>query len=157
MEEKWRVVLYVATPIVAAVVMNVAIYATELGRNRKQAMSSLLPPGWVVGMIWVILFGLLGYVLYLHRQSSWMVVSLVLFIIYCLMYPVYTRGLDGRSMIAKLANLGTLVLAFIITVVIAQSTKTKKNSLYMVPVLLWALYVNIVDVIECGRISSQIV
>jgi translocator protein len=139
--------IYVLVPIVAAVLMNVGIYMTRIGRNRDQKVSKLLPPGWVIGMIWILLFGLLGYIFYLHKSTWWIASMIVVFFLYCLLYPVYTNGLNGRSDVAKLANLGTLVFAFTLTVCIAS--KSRKSSLYMIPILLWASYVNVVDVMEC--------
>lgn len=148
-DKKWQMVLSIAVPILSAIIMNIAIYTTSVGANRNQRASSLLPPGWVIGMIWIFLFGLLGYIFYLYKNNAWIATSIIVFFLYCLMYPLYTRGLNAKSRVAKLANLGTLILAFGLTIAIARTSG--KNVLYMIPILLWASYVNVLDVLECAK------
>lgn len=146
-------VAYVLAPILAAVIMNIAIYKTRLGRNmNKQGSyrSPLLPPGWVIATIWSILFGLLGYIMYLNRSSVPILVTVAALLIYCLLYPVYTNGLDAKFKLTKLANTMSLVFAFTTALVITMYSKESKqittySILLIVPLLLWTTYVNIVD------------
>lgn len=74
-----------------------------------------VPPGWLVGSVWLVLFALLGLARWrLLRAGSeagregarWT----MLFIIVCALYPLYTLGL--RSLTAGFfGNLGTVLLA----------------------------------------------
>lgn len=142
-------ILYILLPILAALTVNGIIFWKRWGSGSGQPSSKLLPSGWVIGTIWTILFGLLGMTMYLHRNNISILIALILLFLICLLYPVYTRGLQGQSRVAKIANMITLVVALMITGMIYANNK--KNTWWMLPLILWAFYVNFVDAWECGK------
>jgi tryptophan-rich sensory protein len=131
----WLLYANIFIPILSAIIMNYIIYSNnwqyegkKYNKEKKISNSNkLLPPGYIIGIIWIIIFGLLGYVhyqLYMLKNksniASWFV---ILFIIFSLAYPLLTNGLQ-EDKTAFLLNLITLILAFILALlVIVKSVK----------------------------------
>ena len=76
--------IHILVPIILAIVLNFYIYTQ--GWNNDNEKNSKLPPGYIIGSIWIIILGLLGYIHFLLYPSvySWFI---VLTILYCLSYP----------------------------------------------------------------------
>jgi len=139
---------HILVPIVLAIIMNGIIYMFKLNKNDNLINDSLykkfLPPGYIIGSIWLIIFGLLGYVHYLiYKQNDNKITITSLFIcfiiLFCLSYPLIT-GLKVKSGI--IMNLLSLILGFILGIVII--TQSKYAFLFVLPLIIWASYVNIV-------------
>jgi len=118
-----------------------------------------------------IIFGLLGYAHYLMYKLKDRInigsISIVLVIIFCLLYPVITEmnrsfsedsslfsevsAKENTSLKFKyglLLNLITLIISFVLGfIIILQS---KYIFLYIIPLIVWASYVNIVDTLICS-------
>ena len=140
---------HVSIPILLAVAMNGWIYSVGLNKYSKtEKQSPLIPPGYIIAIIWTLLFGLMGYTHYLlgnaNSVASWSLVGLVGF---CLLYPLIT-GLRVKS--GLLMNLAALVLSFVVALLVI------KESVYafywLIPLLAWTIYVNAVFVIECSKL-----
>jgi tryptophan-rich sensory protein len=137
--------VHVLTPVVSALLMNGFIYGSGI-RQTSANKNPYIPAGYIVGGIWTVLFGLLGYTHYLLPEGSVARWSIVGFIVFSLLYPIFT-GLDARR--GLLLNLISLVFAFVITILVAiESTKIVY---YMIPLLAWIIYVNGVFVVECAE------
>ena len=121
-------IVHVLSPVVLAVVVNVIIYA------KKQ--DPLAPPSWFIATTWTILLAILGYVAWLTRQDMLVYTCVLLFIMLCLMYPFYPR--DIRNTLNKV----TLLAAVILTILIFLRIN-KVTIYYLIPLLLWLLYVNV--------------
>jgi tryptophan-rich sensory protein len=140
---------HVSIPILLAVTMNGWIYSVGLNKySKNERQSPLIPPGYVIAVIWTVLFGLMGYTHYLlgnaNSRASWSLVGLIGF---CLLYPIIT-GLRVKS--GLLMNLVSLVLSFVVALLVI------KESVYafywLIPLLAWTIYVNAVFVIECSKL-----
>ena len=127
--------IHILVPIILAIVLNFYIYTQ--GWNNDNEKNSKLPPGYIIGSIWIIILGLLGYIHFLLYPSgySWFI---VLTILYCLSYPFLTKGLQNTD--NNYFNLIALLLAIIVTIIMYY----KSNIIYAIPFLLWTFYVNIV-------------
>jgi tryptophan-rich sensory protein len=144
----WFLYSNIFIPILLAIILNIIIFS--YGWNKiytKYKRNKLLPPGGIVGIIWMILFGLLGYVNYSlitmknKTQITYLTSGfLILFIIFCLSYPFLTNGLQEKN--AYLLNVLTLILSIILFIMVYTQSKT--ISYYLIPLLLWALYVNVI-------------
>ena len=101
-------VFHILIPIILAIVLNFYIYTQ--GWNNDNENNSKLPPGYIIGSIWIIILGLLGYIHFLLYPSvySWFI---VLTILYCLSYPFLTKGLQNTDNI--IYNVIALILAFV--------------------------------------------
>jgi tryptophan-rich sensory protein len=127
--------IHILVPIVLAIVLNFYIYMQ--GWNNDNEKNSKLPPGYIIGSIWIIILGLLGYIHFLLYPSlySWFI---VLTILYCLSYPFLTSGLQNTD--NNYFNLIALILAIIVTIIMYY----RSNIIYAIPFLLWIFYVNII-------------
>jgi tryptophan-rich sensory protein len=127
--------IHILVPIILAIILNFYIYIQ--GWNNDNQKNSKLPPGYIIGSIWIIILGLLGYIHFLLYPSvySWFI---VLTILYCLSYPFLTSGLQNTD--NNYFNLIALLLAIIVTIIMYY----KSNIIYSIPFLLWTFYVNIV-------------
>lgn len=138
--------LHIVIPIVLAIIINALMYSFKKDyKSQDYVKNKLLPPGYVIGIIWIIILGLLGYSHYLLvSQNNKVTVSsvmIVILVIFCLMYPFMTGGLKKKYSNIHILNLITLIFAFIVALnVILQN---RIAFYYMIPLLLWAIYVNI--------------
>ena len=102
-----------------------------------------LPPGWVVGAIWVVLFAGMGVARWLLlraartgadlRRVRW--VSLVAFL--CLLYPLYTAGFSNLAD-GLVGNVATLVVAVPVTVYAWR--RVRAAGAWLVPLCVWLSY-----------------
>ena len=157
----WFLYSNIFTPILLAIIINIIIFTYGWNRINKTTeektegktegkmykRNKLLPPGGIVGIIWMILFGLIGYVNYslLTMKNKTQITYLtsgylILFIIFCLSYPFLTNGLQEKN--AYVLNGITLVLSIILFILVYIQSKT--TSYYLIPLLLWASYVNLI-------------
>lgn len=128
----------------APLLLNGVIFG--LGWNRPRAKSAGIPPGWVVGSLWLLLFAGMGAArwqledaspsLFRERRSEW--VSLLAFL--CLIYPLYTGGLrDDR--IGLGGNIVTAAVGFAATERVAH--RSRAAALLLVPTCAWLTYAGI--------------
>jgi tryptophan-rich sensory protein len=140
-------VYHVLVPILLTFAMNGWIYSIGLNKYPKsERRNPLIPPGYVIAVIWTILFGLMGYTHYLlgnfRSVASWSLVGLLGF---CLAYPLIT-GLRVKS--GLLLNLVALVLSFIVALLVIQ--ESVYAFYWLIPLLAWTIYVNAAFVIQCS-------
>lgn len=123
-------------PISLAIIVNLLIYT--LGLLPSQPKNKMIPPGYIVGSIWIFLFGLLGYIHHrLGNDYSYASVSIYVFIGYALSYPFFTR-LENIDIFNKIA----WVLAFLCSLLLYYENRWLIP--YIFPLLAWVTYVNIV-------------
>lgn len=144
-----RSVIHTLVPIVIASLLNAFIYLNGWNdSSRKQQDTSkeikLLPPGYAIAIIWVIILGLLGYThsIVYPSLASWMIVCAV---IYCLAYPFLTNGLQSEN--AKLLNLLSFIIAVLVITLVGQHSRDW-TIIYIVPFVLWTLYVNVITNVD---------
>lgn len=136
--------IHIYIPIIIALITNSILY---IGKTNKVKSNPYIPPGYIVGSVWCILFGILGYIHYLLYKSNNSIsvasISVILFIIFSLAYPFITKSFTDN---VDLLNIISLILAFILAIIII--IKSKYIFLYTIPLLLWISYVNIVSNIK---------
>jgi tryptophan-rich sensory protein len=138
MAELWaNLMVFVGAPLV----VNGVIFG--FGLERGGGAQTGLPPGWVVGTIWLVLFAAMGAARWLllraartpgeQRRVEW--VSALAFL--CLLYPVYTRGFS--DLVAGLwGNVVTLVVA--VPVAVYAWRKVRAAGGWLVPLCVWLSY-----------------
>jgi len=109
------------------------------GQSLSAAQQAWVPPGPVVGMIWVVQFALMGAARWLYLRDSgdlgwraslpWVIAAI------CLAFPVYTGGLDDPSAGA----IGTLVT--VVVVVASMLALGGRAAWALVPLAVWGSYV----------------
>ena len=142
--------LHVLTPVVLSGLVNAHIYYTNrLAPERVATSSELLPPGYVIGIVWTVIFALLGYAHYrvFPSLASFVIVAALAF---CLAYPYLTMRNDSRFRHAMkfLNTLSLIVAALVVAATVAKDTVAFVACL---PLLAWSSYVNLVDAVECQR------
>lgn len=133
---------HIGFPIFLASFMNYVIFSNHW--NKISTKNNFLPPGYIIGLIWTIIFGLLGYVNYLlYVNKQWMAsFSIIALLLFCICYPLFTIGLSNLK-IANVLNSVTLILSFVVAIVVFDASRNAFK--YMIPLLVWASYVNIAD------------
>jgi tryptophan-rich sensory protein len=153
---QYNILYHILIPIILAIMMNGIIYMFKLnnyGDSKKDLIyKKLLPPGYIIGIIWTIIFGLLGYVHYLiYTENDNKITMTSLFVIFvilfCLSYPLIT-GLKIKT--GLLMNLISLILSFILGIAIIL--QSKYTFLFVLPLIIWSSYVNIVDALQCSEL-----
>ena len=93
--------------------------------------------------IWIILIGFLGYAYYLalNNISS---ISILLLIIYSLSYPFITMNKNNIE-IESLNIIYIIITYFIFLLVLSENSKA---AIYILPLLLWIIYIFITIYIE---------
>ncbi len=97
-----------------ACLANVLVFLVNPAEQLETPVYRFQPPGFVIGLVWVLLFAAMGFArwLVLPQQDGGLKrrTSVLLLIVFCAAYPLYTLGL--RSMTLGLAgNAVTAALA----------------------------------------------
>ena len=121
-----------------AIVINIIIYNKQIAKNQK---SKYIPPGYIVGSIWVLLFGILGYVIYrLHNYTSFASISIYIFALFSVLYPFITKLSPGS--LSDIFNKTVLGLAYMVCYLVYS--ENPGVAIYLLPLFFWITYVNIV-------------
>jgi tryptophan-rich sensory protein len=145
---KFKVLLHTLLPILAAIIINIVIYTQGWNNNggENKEISKLLPPGYIIAIVWIIILGLLGYVHYL-TFPSYISVFILIVIIYCLSYPFLTAGLKEDK--GDIYNILAFAMAIIVSIIIWLYNK--KVVLYTLPFLIWTTYVAVVTLVKYSK------
>ena len=133
----------IAFAVGAAAITNILIFA--LGWNsgaQPDLRPAISPPGYVIGIIWIVLFGLMGAARwFVVRQQSGVPGSnsklILVLIAFCLAYPFYTQGLDNRA-IGLIGNFLTFALAA--WIFFRVRPENREAASLILPVLIWVGY-----------------
>jgi translocator protein len=106
----------VALTLVAVIVVNGLIFG--LGWNQSQNSPidpSFAPPGWVIGLVWIVLFGCMGAARWLlvrrgDRHGTLGARGVVALLVACLIFPFYT-ALPDSAVLGLVGTIMTLMLA----------------------------------------------
>ena len=137
--------VYIAAPVAAALALNALIAIGGLQRlprlprlRRSGAKKSAwLPPGPVIGAVWLVILGLLGNAMWLSRDRPIAFWSLAATVAWCLAYPLIT-GLRKSA----LADVASLIVSFSAATVVAGQQPSAMP--FVAPLLVWVSYVNVV-------------
>jgi len=128
-------IYYILVPIILATLLNVLIFTKRWNTIQRK----YLPPGWVIGIIWTIILGTLGYLLYLSKQHKVTYFAIAGLIVFILAYPFLTNKFVENT---KLLDTITLILSVLVAVMLFFQ---KGMVLYMLPLLTWVLFVKYTD------------
>ena len=141
--------IYIFIPIILSFIINILIFRKK-NKNYmiKPKKLKYLPPGSVIGTVWIILLGLLGYIYLLidnkNKSINIQKILIILLTIFCLSYSVLT----ANSTLRFSKNYNYLTLVFVLAVYYSIYTKYPKISYYLIPLLCWVLYVNIITLLD---------
>lgn len=131
-------------PVVAGIAVNAIVFGLKWNdQNSNPSRSKLLPPGWAIGAIWVVLLGFLGFAHFkAHavdpKVSAWLIVLLVLA---CLAYPFYKN-----QTASAIGDTATTFGAYVVAIALALRAPVALP--YIVPLLVWGSYVVMTTVVS---------
>jgi len=64
--------IHIIIPIILAIILNYYIYIQKWNNNNN---NNKLPPGYIIGFIWIVILGLLGYIHFLLSVISFTISS----------------------------------------------------------------------------------
>ena len=127
-------------PILLAIIVWVYVYVYyKNSNNTKNYKIKYLPDGYIVGIIWLIIFGFLGYSTYILKNniSSYLI---ILTLLYCLSYPFLTINLNIKESY-KYNVIAFIIASFTYLFVFFEN---KYASTFIIPLLIWSSYVVII-------------
>lgn len=139
-------VLNIVVLVGAVLIGNALIFGLGFdGGSMPPAKAAWIPPGPVVGTVWVVQFALLGAArwFYLrdtgdHGWRAWLPVVLALI---ALAFPVYTSGLKDPAT-GAIGTAATLVVT--VAIQLALGRRSPAAAWAMVPLAVWLGYVAVV-------------
>jgi len=136
-------VIYLLTPLA----MNGIIFG--LGWATSSPANPLIPPGWAVGTIWMLLFAAMGFARWLVRgKSPAMAHAVDALAFLCLIYPLYTLGLSSD----RIGLAGTIVTALVAAgVIVGLARKCARAAALTSAVLAWLIYAGIATAVGLER------
>lgn len=135
-----KYLFHIFIPIIIAIIVNSIIYSSGVNIDSNKDNIKMLPPGYVIAIIWIIILGLLGYANYLVRNSFASFI-IIIAIVYCLLYPFLTNKYKKLNISNK--TFDSLALAIAILVCFMCYLQDSKTIYYTLPFVIWTLYVNI--------------
>jgi tryptophan-rich sensory protein len=122
--------------VLLPVALNGVIFG--LGWDRASGPEPGIPPGWVVGSLWVALFAAMGvarWSLLRAGRGGAGGVSLLAFL--CLLYPLYTTGLSNDR-VGLVGNVLTAVVGVFVAVTAVGRSRTAGGCI--AAVCAWLMY-----------------
>ena len=113
-----RTLAVAAMSIALSLAVNALVFALGWNESSDTGDPGWAPPGWVVGGIWVVLFGLMGAATQVARSNS-IRSALIVLIVACAIYPLYTGGLQSEA-VGLVGNVATLMLAAVLLTMSVQ-------------------------------------
>lgn len=161
----WAAWIQVLIFVLAAVLVNGLLYFVgwrfKMARNMiGWCRSSLIPPGYFIAVVWVVLFGLLGYAHYLTYKEGdsgnggFTTASIVILVVaaFCLLY---TWAVYKFPMYSKFFNVVSLIMAFTLGILVLQ--ESEEAFWFVLPLIVWSAYINIADsLVLCESTISAI-
>lgn len=136
--------LHIFIPILISVLLNGLIFSMGWDGVRG-GEQSLLPPPWLIGTLWVVWLGFMGWAKWIvsnietdkaHKAGLWIIALMV----YCWLYPFYALAPEGELGI-MLGNIGSIFLtAYVFYRVRSVSLKASR---LIFPIIIWVVYATI--------------
>lgn len=144
--EKLLIILFF---VVIAIIGNLFFNAgNDIKDYKLEIDKSYLPPGPLVGFIWIIVFGILGLTYSKidskKDKNNYSKLTIILFIIFCFMYGPLTMGKSSRY----IKNYNYLALIFLFYLSYMLNSSVKNSIYYLFPIFLWIGYVALLTLMD---------
>jgi tryptophan-rich sensory protein len=142
---------FILAPILLAIIFNGILFSFKLSDKYKYPYSQNKSSkyGYLIGIIWTIIFGFIGYTYYLLYKESKNyftpgTIAIILYLIFSLSYPFITFRF---TQLTDILNIISLFIALFLMIIVGNEYWKSANSLrilfYLMPLLVWLLFVNI--------------
>jgi len=140
---------FILTPILLAIICNGILFSFRRTDNYPYSNNKFSKYGYIIGIIWTIIFGFIGYTYYLlyKKSKSYFTpgtIAIILYLIFSLSYPFATSRFIKLT---DILNVVSLFLALFIMIIVGNEYWKSANSLrilfYLMPLFTWLLFVNI--------------
>ena len=146
-DDRQSLALNLGVPVAIALVLNALAFFLGWGTAAVSGGAPWFrPPVWAMGIIWIVLFTLLGSARWM--LNSYTIIGVVkarnlisLLVAVCLLWPLYTLAIDNLT-VALLGNIAAGLLA-IITVVFVW-TRSRDAALLVGPTFVWLCFTTII-------------
>jgi tryptophan-rich sensory protein len=153
---------YILIFALSAVIFNILYYVLGIyGHGKKHTIykhNKFLPPGFLIGIIWIVVFGSLGYSWYLsfvgdpellHNEEfprGWSQAPILTIVVaaYCLLYPFIANYVHEKYI--PLLNFIGLIMAYALGIVVIQEYVAA--FWYVLPLIVWTTYVCFADLMQ---------
>jgi tryptophan-rich sensory protein len=153
--------LFVIIYVVVCAISNVVLWRKSMTHADESSFrkNALIPPGWMIGLIWIAIFGVFGYTQYLllkENDGKFTLASIAVIVVavFCLLYPIFiyilARGNPEKyDKYARLMNLVSLIVAFVYAIIVINESDAA--FWLTLPLLVWTSYVNLADSLYIAR------
>lgn len=147
-----QIIIFVAVALVA----NIIIYLFNYYKynNPYYIKSPLLPPGFIIGIIWLVIFGFFGYAHYLvyKETEKWTVANIAIIVVavFCLFYLMIVYY---RPEYTKFFNCLSLIFAFTLGILVFN--ESENAFWWIIPFIAWSAYVNLADSLIVHRYKAN--
>ncbi len=112
----------------------------------KLYQNKLIPPGFVIGLVWIFIFGMLGYCFYKLTDKndgtvSFAGIAILVYGVFALLYPFFTYA--SREKNANVINYIAVVGALVLGIIVIE--EDVGSFYFLLPLLLWVSYVGLTD------------
>jgi tryptophan-rich sensory protein len=157
----WFVLIFAGIALVVNILMYyIGVYGSGK-RKGVYAYNKYLPPGFMIGIIWIVIFGCLGYSFYLSyvgdpdllynkefpRKWSQATILTIVVASYCMLYPFLTIVVDEKYY--QLLNFIALIMAYALGIVVIQEYVAA--FWYVLPLIAWTTYICFADIMQGSK------
>lgn len=153
---------YILIGAIICTIANIFYYMIGIyGHGKKHAMyknNKFLPPGFLIGIIWIVIFGFLSFSFYLsfigdpsllyneEFPRGWSQAPILTIIVaaYCLLYPLIANYVHQKYI--PLLNFIGLIMAYALGIVVIQEYVAA--FWYVLPLIVWTTYVCFADLMQ---------
>jgi len=154
-DDRRALVLNIAIAVGAALILNAVIFLLGWDSSTDYAPQPWFePPGWVVGLVWLVLFSLMASARW--TLNSYTIIGVVraramitLLIVSCLLWPFYSLAI-GSLVGGLIGNIVTIVLA--VAAMVFAWPRSRDAALFILPTVLWVTYATVIILAEMGRL-----
>jgi tryptophan-rich sensory protein len=150
----WSAWIQILIFVVAALVTNGLIYFFGYYKNKNPFYyrSPMLPPGFIIGIIWLIIFGFFGYAHYLvYKKTETFTVANIAIIVVAVFCLFYLLAVYYRPEYTKFLNCASLIVAFTLGILVFN--ESEEAFYWLIPFIAWSAYVNLADSLIVHRYS----
>ena len=140
--------------LVAVVAVNAVVFGLGLARTNAYPDVWIEPPGWIVGLVWVLIFPMWGlarwHALRAGREGRRLAAFIVFMMLWSLAYPALTAGFNLYKCAAANA-ISFLIVGF---AYLRARSVSATASWWIAPSLVWVAFANILTIAKIVSLDS---